>query len=501
LKLKYDVPLSNFAFKFNLRRYIKGSAVINVRGIAAIMATIPRGLLMIKKPENAGFLPVFEIDFVVETIELPGGAYVDDAHFNMEVFVDAAGAVSMRCDVNGTIGIGKSLPQALGDFGVSAYVEAAMRFDDTGVTLSEDIKVVLTAFYESKEFGFKLEGEARFLLPSPDRITFKMTCTLDEFAGEISGEVEATITVFINEDIAAARAILGDHHPTVRKLLAIDGDGDFYSSSGSAGARHALAVVPSAAGAGSGSSSGYGLGSGSGSSSSSGSAETTIIPYSNSTDADSDEASLGRNVGLAGPCGFTRMATIQYLDRQSIECRKSYGMYGFYITRSGCQNSENSWWARILGMNFRSVALCTTSSPAGVPVPLNASAPNYGCSEYSTGWKDISSYSGALVNIAAFAGEVECPRDHVMSGWRFRRANWRYAKIAFTCCKTTLPLGEIKAVYGKCDQGGMPSSRLEYLDRHSAKCPRGNVMTGWAIEKGCNSGYLRSKVGRCRLNL
>jgi len=461
--------------------YFEGTAVITPPGIVSIKAEITRGLLLIKKPENAGYLPVFEIDFVVKIIELPGGAYVEDAHLNVDVFVDAAGAVSMRCDVNGTIGIGKNLPQAFGDIGVSAYVEAKMRIDNTGVTLSEDIKVVLTVYYENKDYGFKLEGKAKFLLPSPDRITFVVTCTLDNFAGEISGEMEATITVFIHEDVAAARAILGDDHPTVRKLLAIDGDGafgDFYSASDSAGARrHALAIAPAAPAGGSGSS------------------EPSIIPFAGSNSM--EEASLGLygvSQWKGGPCDWMKLAPIQYLVLQQTKCNSGWGMYGFRFQHSGCERS-GSWIVQHYGLYFRSISMCTKMSSAGVPLPFNGSVPGWGCSDYYTGWKDINQYGGAMVNIAKFAGEVECPRDQVMSGWKFRTANWQRGRIEFKCCKTTLPLGEIKAVYGNCDQGGNSRNKLEYLDRHSPTCPSGNVMTGWAISSsGCSGSYVRARA-------
>ena len=294
--------------------------------------------------------------------------------------------------------------------------------------------------------------------------------------------MEATITVFINEDIAAARAILGDQHPTVRKLLAIDGDGDFYSAPGSAGARHALALVP--AGASSGSRPGSG----------SGSWENKIIPFSNSTNDDLVEASLGRSVQRGGPCTYTRTATIQYLDRHRIDCYNGWSMSGFRFERGACQYHGN-WFQRYT--NYRSVSTCTKMSPEGVPVPINASAPDGGCSAYATGWKDINRWGGAVVNIAMFAGEVQCPRDHVMSGWKFRLANWQYARIEFKCCKTTLPLGEITPVYGRCRHGGQPHQRLDYLQLHSPTCPTGDVMTGWSIESTCGAWYLMRSRANC----
>ena len=79
-------------------------------GIVAFEASITYGMLMIKQPKNHAVQPTLVIDFVIKSMEIPGGVYVEDAHFNIEVLVDASGAVAMRAGLNGTIGLGKSLP-------------------------------------------------------------------------------------------------------------------------------------------------------------------------------------------------------------------------------------------------------------------------------------------------------------------------------------------------------------------------------------------------------
>jgi hypothetical protein len=117
-----------------------GSAMIMVPGIMAFEASIPYGLLMIKQPKELAMFPTFEIDFILKSMEIPGGVYVEDASFHVEVFVDAAGAVSMRADLNGTIGLSHSLPAALGDFGVTAHLETKIIMDDKGLSIDGDIK-------------------------------------------------------------------------------------------------------------------------------------------------------------------------------------------------------------------------------------------------------------------------------------------------------------------------------------------------------------------------
>jgi hypothetical protein len=44
LKLKYDKPLSFFAFKFNLRRYAVGGSALIAESIAQVIEAAGRGL-------------------------------------------------------------------------------------------------------------------------------------------------------------------------------------------------------------------------------------------------------------------------------------------------------------------------------------------------------------------------------------------------------------------------------------------------------------------------
>ena len=118
----------------------EGHAMIMVPGIVAFEASL-FGMLMLKQPNDESMYPTFVIEFNLKSMQITGGIYVEDASFNVEVFVDASGGVTMRAGLNGTIGLSRSLPAALGDFGVSAHLETKIIMDDSGLSLDGDIKV------------------------------------------------------------------------------------------------------------------------------------------------------------------------------------------------------------------------------------------------------------------------------------------------------------------------------------------------------------------------
>jgi hypothetical protein len=427
--------------------YFEGDATMTIPGIVAVKTEIMRGLLRIVKPKLAAFLPTFELDIVLRLIELPGGVYVEDAHLGIELYVDSDKGVYMRADMNGTIGMGKSLPPALGDFGVSAFVDASLLIDKTGVSLRRKVNVVLGAFYESKKFGFLLEGQALFKLPSPDRVTFIATMTLKKFAGVVDGEFEATITVFINEDISAAAAVLGE---AASKKLAI----------ASSGARRVLAIPSDDENIDS--------------------LERAIPLHGvNNTDDASALGFNGRFSTKTGGCQYAIRAPIQFLDRQSFYCRSGSAMSAFRVA------NVCPWFSFAMA----SFTTCSSMSKAGSPLTMGA------CKSYWTPKQYINGHGGIFFNLIHFSNHVQCPKDHFMTGWKFRLNSWEYAQIQYSCCSSTLEVGPAKEVLGRCDLGAYTSNKLEYMDRHVPNCPSGSVMTGWGLSlTGCSTGRLRTRT-------